>query len=101
MSEVLDNPASAGQRAPGAADVRHVILLQLADETDALARILLPFAVADARLETVDLQRRPDSLAVRLDVSGVGAGRIELLTRRLQQMPVVLSVALGWRAVPS
>lgn len=57
--------------------------------------------MADARLETVELQRGPDSLAVQLDVSGVGAERIELLTRRLQQMPIILSVALGRRAIPS
>jgi hypothetical protein len=66
--------------------------------SDTLIRVLTPFAVQGAELCDVTLTRTARGLSISLEVEGLGHGRAELLLRRLEALPVVRHVGLGWRS---
>jgi len=67
------------------------------DETDALIRVLTPLAVQGAQLVQVSQGRAAEGVSIYVEAQGLSAGRAETVLRRLQGMPVVLRVAMGWR----
>lgn len=77
---------------------KHVFLLQVADEPDALARVLAPLAVVQARLDLVEYRAEGGGGAVRLEARGLDADTAALLLRRLERTPVVRSAGLGWKS---
>ncbi|HEX7759444.1 MAG TPA: hypothetical protein VF459_08080 [Caulobacteraceae bacterium] len=84
---------------PGSAPVpRRLFLIESAPASDALIRILEPFALQQASLAAVALDAAPGALRVRVEADGLSDMRAETLRRRLAKLPLVTSVALGWRA---
>ena len=78
-------------------DGRVIFLVEVLGVTDALARVLCSFAVLQAELAFVELRRTDRGASIRLEVEGLDVHRAQLLARRLEQAPTVLSVGLGWR----
>jgi hypothetical protein len=76
---------------------RHVFLVEGLDAVDALLRVLGPFAVQSARLAEVRFEVENGRIAVRVEAEGLSQDRADCLRRRLQQLPVVTAVSLGWR----
>lgn len=76
---------------------RRLFLIEGVAECDALARLLAPFAVQQARLAEVQYNESESRFSVRLEVEGLSLQRAETLGARLRQFPIVGSVSLGWR----
>lgn len=66
--------------------------------SDALVRVLTPFAVVDADLVDVAVSRDGCGMAIRVEAEGLDTRRAETLLRRLEALPVVDRVGLGWSA---
>ena len=81
-----------------AAAVRWRFLVEAHAEPDALVRVLTPFSVQGAQLVEVTLDRVDGGLAIRIESEGLEAVRAETLLRRLEGLPVVRRVGLGWQA---
>jgi hypothetical protein len=81
-----------------AAATRWRFLVEAHAEADALVRVLTPFAVQGAQLIEVRLDRAGGDLAIHVEAEGLEAVRAETLMRRLEGLPVVRRVGLGWRA---
>ena len=81
------------------ANARRVIfLVDVLGATDALAKVLCPFAVLQVELVFVELRRTERGASIRLEAEGLGDHWAQVLARRLEQFPIVLSVGLGWRS---
>lgn len=76
---------------------RYAFLIETADASDALVRVLTLFAVQPLSLASVAMVQRRDACAVRIEADGLDPVRAETLVRRLAGLPAVRSVALGWR----
>ncbi|THD81696.1 MAG: hypothetical protein E7812_02430 [Phenylobacterium sp.] len=83
---------------PAAGAARRCFLIDASTESDALLRVLTPFAVQGVDLLEVTLVRTEGGICVRVETEGLDARRAETLTRRLEGLPVVIRVGLGWRA---
>lgn len=77
-------------------DGRVIFLVEVLGVTDALARVLCPFAVLQVELAFVELRRTDRGASIRLEVEGLDVHLAQLLARRLEQAPTVLRVGLGW-----
>lgn len=77
---------------------RRLFLIESAPATDALIRILEPFALQQATLATVALEGAGAAVRIRVEADGLTEARAETLRRRLAMLPLVTSVALGWQA---
>lgn len=75
---------------------RHCFLVETHDDVDALLRVLTPFAVMGASIASATLARGERGCAVRVEADGLCEQRAETLLRRLEGLPVVRSVGLGW-----
>jgi hypothetical protein len=78
---------------------RHCFFVETHAARDALVRVLTLFAVQSADLAAVSLTRAHDGLSIRIEADGLCDGRAEVLMRRLEGLPVVRSVGLGWRGL--
>ena len=87
-------PTAAANPAPP----RRLFLIESAAASDALLRILEPFALQQAILAAVALDSRPGAVRVRVEADGLTDARAETLRWRLVKLPLVTSVALGWQA---
>ncbi|HEX4713208.1 hypothetical protein [Phenylobacterium sp.] len=76
---------------------RYAFVIEAADAPDALVRVLTLFAVQPLLLAGVTMVRGDVGCAIRIEADGLDAGRAETLLRRLDGLPVVRSVGLGWR----
>ena len=76
---------------------RRLFLIEGVAGCDALARLLAPFAVQQARLTEVRYSESEGRFSVRLEVEGLSLQRAETLGDRLRQFPIVGSLSLGWR----
>jgi hypothetical protein len=85
----------ANERNP-AAPGRHVFLVEMEPEPDALVRVLNPFALHAAQVTGLALTCADDRLALRIEAAGVGAELAERLGKKLDALPVVRAVGLGW-----
>lgn len=81
------------------AAVERTFLVDLADATDAVVRVLEVFTLVGAPLSGLDFKPRGETSGARLKVAAVGldAARAERIHRRLAVMPSVRAVAFGWR----
>ena len=82
------------------AATERTFLVDLADATDAVVRVLEIFTLVGARLSGLDLQPQGEARGPRLRVAATGldAARAERIRGRLAVMPSVRAVAFGWRA---
>jgi hypothetical protein len=76
---------------------RRLFLIESAAASDALIRILEPFALQQASLAAVALDAAAGGVRVRVEADGLTDVRAETLRHRLAKLPLVTSVALGWR----
>ncbi len=90
--------ATAGTTCSDADTARVVFLVEVRGAPDALARVLTPFAVLQVELVFVELRRTERGASIRIEAEGLDVHRSQLLARRLEQAPTVLSVGLGWRS---
>ena len=77
---------------------RHVFLIEMDDEPDALLRALGPFALHDASVTGLALNRIGERLELRVEARGVDAQVAAHLGRKLGNLPIVRGVGLGWRS---
>jgi hypothetical protein len=77
---------------------RRLFLIEAAASTDALLRILEPFALQQATLAAVTCDAGANAVRIRVEAEGLSDDRAETLRRRLDKLPLVTSVALGWQA---
>jgi hypothetical protein len=80
-----------------AAPARHIFLVEAVAAADTLARILGPFIVLEAELTSVDYRADSGVATIRIEVAGLAPGRETLTRHRLEGLPVVRRVGLGWR----
>ena len=83
---------------PALHGARRCFLIEAKAESDALLRLLTPFAVQGVDLIEVTLVRTEEGICVRVEAEGLDARRAETLTRRLEAVPVVIRVGVVWRA---
>lgn len=76
---------------------RHVFLIEMDAAPDALLRALGPFALHEATVAGLALRRGEDWLELRIEISGVARDLAARLGRKLEALPIVRTVGLGWR----
>ncbi len=77
---------------------RHVFLIEMDAAPDALLRALGPFALHDASVTGLELNHRGERMELRVEATGVCAEVAAHLGRKLDALPMVRGVGLGWRA---
>jgi hypothetical protein len=75
---------------------RYAFVIEAVDASDALVRILSLFAVQPLALASASLVQAAGGCAIRIEVDGLDPQRAETLLRRLDGLPIVRSVGLGW-----
>lgn len=98
MSVVLAVAAEAAAVAPDEepAERRRLFLIEGVAAWDALARLLAPFAIQQARLTEVRYNEAGDRFLARLEAEGLTLQRAETLCGRLRGLPIVTGVSFGW-----
>lgn len=76
---------------------RHVFLIEMDAAPDALLRALGPFALHETTVAGLTLRRGEDWLELRIEISGVARDLAARLGRKLEALPIVRTVGLGWR----
>ena len=82
-----------------AAAVQRSFAVEMAHAPDGALRVLGPFVLSGADILSLHMDRRADQLAIRIVVSDLAAQRAETLRRRLEALPGMIAVGVGWRAV--
>ena len=73
-----------------------MFLIEMDAAPDALVRALAPFALHDATVAGISLRRGEDWLELRIETSGVARDLAARLGRKLEALPSVRAVGLGW-----
>ena len=76
---------------------RHIFLIEMDAEPDALLRALGPFALHEATVTGLDLEHRDGRQTLRVEAVGLCRDLAARLGRKLEALPVVRTVGLGWR----
>jgi hypothetical protein len=76
---------------------RYAFVIEATDAPDALVRVLTLFAVQPLALAGVTMVPRDGGCAIRIEADGLDGRRAKTLLRRLDGLPVVCRVGLGWR----
>jgi hypothetical protein len=90
-------PANTATAVPFPQGGRHIFLIEMDAEPDALLRALAPFALHDATVTSLDLEHRDGGQTLRVEATGLCRDLAARLGRKLQALPVVRAVGLGWR----
>lgn len=77
---------------------RRVFLVEMDAAPDALLRALGPFALHEATVTGLDLKRGEDRLELRIEAAGLCAELAARLGLKLQALPSVRAVGMGWMA---
>lgn len=77
---------------------RRLFVIEADSTADALLRVLEPFALQQARLALVEMAPLGGNVRIRIEADALCDQRADRLRRRLEGLPAVRSVALGWRA---
>ena len=77
-----------------------LFIVEAPNSDDALMRVLGCFAVQQARL--VDTRAVVDGarLSMHIVAQGLSPRRVELLRRRISELPLAATVSVGWRSRP-
>ena len=87
-----------GKPLQGADEGRHVFLIEMDATPDALLKALGPFGLQGADVTGLSLDRQDDGrLALRVEATGVCRETAAHLGRKLDALPIVRGVGLGWR----
>ena len=77
---------------------KHLFLIEMDDAPDALLRALGPFALHDFTVTGLGLTRHEDRLELRVEAAGADRVMAAHIGRKLDALPIVRGVGLGWRA---
>ncbi len=77
---------------------RRTFLIEALPQGDILLRVLGPFAVQGARVLVMEAAQGADRTSIRIEVGDMDADTAAQLADRLQGMPAVRAVGVGWRA---
>jgi hypothetical protein len=88
-------PANAAAAFPEGG--RHIFLIEMENGAEALLRALGPFALHEAVVTALDLEHREGRQTLRVEATGLCGGLAARLGRKLEALPVVRAVGLGWR----
>jgi len=77
--------------------MKRLYLIEGVDVVDALVRVLGLFAVQQARLSNVEFTAHEGRMTLKLEAEELDVDRADYLHRKLQLLPLVTSVAMGWR----
>lgn len=77
---------------------RHVFLVEADQGADVLMRVLSPFALLGARITGLGLTSGGDRMDLRIEVE-LDGGIAGQLGRRLNALPAVRGVGVGWTSV--
>lgn len=80
-----------------ASPLRRLFVIEADGAADALLRVLEPFALQQARLALVEMNTTGPSVCIRIEAEALCDQRTDRLRRRLEALPAVRTVALGWR----
>ena len=72
-------------------------MIESCDASDAIVRLLGVFVVQGCRLQRLQLEPSAEGARLTVHVVGLGHERADHLRRRLEALPSVRSVGLGWR----
>ena len=76
---------------------RRTFIIELADATDAVMRVLEAFALGGARLAGLDMAPSAgEGLKLKVVAVGLDEIRADRIRRRLAGLPVVRELASGW-----
>ena len=89
-----------GSPAEAALD-QQLFLVETPDTGDALLRVLGCFAVQQARLVETLAVVDGARLSMRIVAQGLTPNRVELLRRRISELPLAATVSVGWRGAPA
>lgn len=92
MGPALTWPANAP------AEARHVFLIEMDPGADALLRVLGPFALHEATVTGLDLMPGADRQELRVEATGLCRDLAARLGRKLEALPIVRAVGVGWRS---
>jgi hypothetical protein len=76
---------------------QQLFLVETSDTGDALLRVLGCFAVQQARLVETRAVVDGARLSMRIVAQGLTSHRVELLRRRISELPLAATVSVGWR----
>lgn len=79
---------------------RRTFLVEAAAGPDLLVRVLGPFALNEAEVTDIRLERRAAAVSLVIETVELGEDRTERIAGRLRALPAVRSVGTGWRAAP-
>lgn len=97
MGAQMTWPANASTVIPFPQGGRHVFLIEMDAQPDALLRALGPFALHEATVTGLDLEHRDGGQTLRVEAVGLRRDLAARLGRKLEALPVVRGVGLGWR----
>ena len=75
-----------------------LFIVDAPDRDDALMRVLGCFAVQQARLVETRAVVHGARLSMRIVAQGLSPRRVELLRRRISELPLAATVSVGWRS---
>ena len=73
-----------------------VFQIVAARDSDAMLRVLGPFALVAATLHSAQLTRGDDHVSIRIETEGLNTQSAQTIVRRLENMPIVRGVGFGW-----
>ena len=94
MFEVADLPGHAGHNQ--GAGLCRLYLIEAADGPGLLLRILGLFSVRQAAVRCVRAETLQGVAHIRVEAEGLDARQAAALANKLQEMPMVEGVAMGW-----
>jgi hypothetical protein len=80
------------------AEPRRTFLVDAAAGPDLLVRVLGPFALIEAEVTDIRLERRESRVSLAIETVDLGEMRSERIAGRLRALPSVLSVGMAWRS---
>ena len=79
---------------------QQLFLVEARNGADALLRVLGCFAVQQAEMVETGSRVDGERLSMRIVVRGLSPARVDLLRKRIGELPLAASVSVGWRREP-
>lgn len=79
---------------------QQLFLVEARNGADALLRVLGCFAVQQADVVETGSRVEGERLSMRIVVRGLNPSRVDLLRKRISELPLAASVSVGWRQGP-
>ena len=77
-------------------ELERLFVIEFTDADDAVVRLLTPFVVQGCRVTGLNLGTSPEGRRLTAKATGLDPDRSEHLRLRLEALPIVRGVGLGW-----